>query len=82
MSTVTIDVVSEPARARPRWGWSVRHLREQANLSLVEVAEAVGTSASYLWRVEIGALYASPQFFGRMAAAIAFRVRVVKELQN
>ena len=50
---------------------NLRILREYAGLSLKEVAEAAGTSESWLSKIETGKRTASAPFIGRVAGVIA-----------
>lgn len=52
-------------------GESVRVLRNLAGLTLDQVAELAGTSASYLSRVETGVETASKLYLGRVTSVIA-----------
>jgi transcriptional regulator with XRE-family HTH domain len=50
---------------------NLRILREYAGLTLAQVAEAAGTSESWLSKIETGKRPASKEFIGRVAGVIA-----------
>ena len=50
---------------------NLRNLREFAGLTLQDVAEAAGTSESWLSKIETGKRTASVPFIGRVAGVIA-----------
>lgn len=50
---------------------NLRMLRIHAGLTLQEVAEAAGTSESWLSKIETGKRTPSPAFIGRVAGVIA-----------
>ena len=52
-------------------GEAIRALRSEAGLTLEQVAQEAGVSASHISRVETGAKKASPAWLGVVAEAIA-----------
>lgn len=58
---------------------NLRNLREYAGLTLQDVAEAAGTSESWLSKIETGKRTASISFIGRVAGVIADRLRPWEE---
>lgn len=56
-------------------GAALRSLRENAHLTLGEVAESAGTSQSYLSTVETGKRIPTPEYVARVTGAIAALMR-------
>ena len=57
-------------------GAGIRTLRKLANMTIDEVAEKTGSSASYLSRVERGQLNPSKAFLSKAATVIADGLKV------
>lgn len=63
------------ARETPRTpGEALVYLRESAGMTLDEVAQSAGVSASYLSRVETGEKRATPGYIGIVTEVIAARL--------
>jgi hypothetical protein len=74
MSIITEMSETDPLAVRritPAPGMSLRPLRIMANLTLAEVAERPGVSASYLSLVETGEAHATAVWLGLVAGVIA-----------
>ncbi|WP_188043695.1 helix-turn-helix domain-containing protein [Changpingibacter yushuensis] len=66
----------------PTPGTALRALRNEAGMTLEEVAREAGVSATHLSRVETGAKQATPQWIGAVAEAIAKRLQGIRDLQS
>lgn len=61
----------QAVRATTNPAANLRILREYTGLTLSQVAEAAGTSESWLSKIETGKRPASKEFIGRVAGVIA-----------
>lgn len=70
------DYVLSMTEAPTTPGAALRALRTEAGLTLEQVAQEAGVSASHLSRVETGIKTANPVWIGAVAEAIARHLKV------